>query len=153
MSTTDSWGHRWFGFWREQGAVFEDCPRLHEWTQPDWTDAASIAGVARYLAGAPVVYANGPVRCLLCAQQIGSCLTCQTDGSWYWASTLAHYVTDHGIRLPTGLQARIVEAQFIPPGRLWANNVRSYVRALKRLDVPMSEEAAIRAFIDRRELS
>ncbi len=147
MKNARSFSNRWFGFWREEGAGFNECPRLSEWIEPNWTTHDSLVGTARYLDGAPDVWATSAEPCLLCRERLGVSLTYRTDGLWYWPSTLSHYVLQHCIRLPDELYARILEAQFVPPKHLWEDgDEQGFVRLLRSLDVPPPHMSAIESF-------
>lgn len=136
------WDHHWFGFWRDEGLQFAECPSLREWVNESWWSDKDVQDVASYLSSAPVVVAGGLERCLICGQVGSRGVAFRTDGDWYWSDTLAHYVLAHGIRLPGALYSRIQAANYSPPELLWTTR-DEYRRVLSRLDVPIAHKELI----------
>ena len=106
------WDHHWFGFWREEGPQFAECPSIREWVNESWWSDKDVQEVASYLSSAPVVVAGGLERCLICGQVGSRGVAFRTDGDWYWSDTLAHDVLAHGsacrARCIRGYRRRII---------------------------------------------
>ncbi|MGV9270453.1 hypothetical protein ACWDRR_38100 [Kitasatospora sp. NPDC003701] len=87
---------RLLGFWgTPENRTLPDPAGL---VDPDWDEAQRL-WVADYLAHG-LVAGNwmGASRCRLCSRANGS--RDLTDGHYLWPEGLAHYVLDHGVRLP-----------------------------------------------------
>jgi hypothetical protein len=131
------WNKKWFGFWREDGAEFDDCPSAASWVDPVWKTEVDIKRVVQYLDGAELVWAESPPEmCLICspASRIGK--GCKTDGVWFWSGQLAHQVEVHDIRLPPGLADRIVAAGYAVPtacGATGATSLKRWGGSMSRL--------------------
>lgn len=91
---------RGLGFWAEPGQ--EDEPDVCGFVTAAPPDRETIA----YLrSGTPFVWRATPWTCLLCGRPNGSAIL--TDGERYeWPEGLAHYLEDHGVRLPVRLRGR-----------------------------------------------
>ncbi|WP_205474835.1 hypothetical protein [Nocardioides sp. SYSU D00038] len=63
-----------------------------------WDDAERHAVWSYFCSGTVVVAYMGNSPCRLCGQDNGSLE--YTDGVYQWPEGLAHYVSDHGVRLP-----------------------------------------------------
>ncbi len=84
------------GFW----ANTEDdrWPDVSDFVDHDW-DADERHRIVSYLLGGFHAYAMmGPSHCRVCGKLNGS--TELMDGTYVWPQGLAHYVQDHGVRLP-----------------------------------------------------
>lgn len=148
MRNAETWPHRWFGYWREDGTEFFDCPNVFDWLEPGWADDVLLADIASYLDSSPYVAATSSEPCVLCKRRQGASLVYRTDGLWYWPDTLSHYVTHHQVRLPNSFCARILGLRSVPAEDLW-DNEKEFVQVLKTLDVPTAHRAMIEAFIEQ----
>ena len=103
----DRWGHRWFGFWSEDGAGYEKCPRIIAWPRNGLADE-----LAEYLASAVVVCVGqvGPRQCHLCETQLPTSRTWLSDGKWLWPDDLLHYLREHRIAVPAEFRAHVSSA-------------------------------------------
>jgi hypothetical protein len=84
------------GYW--SGAGVEGWPTPGRFVDPTWTgDEQDL--VADYLARGFVVRScMGYSPCRICGHDNGSLEL--SDGVYVWPEGLAHYVADHGVRLP-----------------------------------------------------
>jgi hypothetical protein len=137
-----AWGHRWFGFWREDGEEFAECPMLADWVDAGCWKDRPVERVASYLIFAPVVVATGPERCGLCSVMPSQGIAYRTDGEWYWPDALAHQVVVHHVCLPEAFRSKMEQASYSPPGSLW-DNPRQYRAVLERLEVPAAHKDLI----------
>ena len=88
---------RLIGYWRSDLEPW--WPDVHEFVDTGW-DARERSMVAAYLQSAvptPLEYL-GYSDCRFCGDENGNCE--QTDGTYLWPEGLAHYVTEHNVRLP-----------------------------------------------------
>lgn len=110
---TDWGGKKFIGYWHqpkhpddppyddpEIQAFIDNLPHPQEYVDPEW-DPIEREMVVRYLKlGTKFVGWMGSSRCRFgCELRNGSrCLT--FDGSWVYPEGLAHYVEEHGVRVP-----------------------------------------------------
>ncbi len=70
--------------------------------------------IAEYLKGAAVIdEADELAECQLCGESCG--YRERTDGVWRWPEGLAHYVQQHGVKLPAELVKHMAQHDFSPP--------------------------------------
>jgi hypothetical protein len=100
---------RLIGYWAESGQDQWPDPAVFVSPSPD---TASRQRVLDYLrSGTVYVVAGGPSFCRLCGTPNGS--TELTDGERFvWPEGLAHYVSEHDVRLPGAVTVLMVQ----PPG-------------------------------------
>jgi hypothetical protein len=110
---TAPWPYKWFGYWREQGPEYRDCPSVHDFVQPGVQIGEREL---EYLARAPVVAATSWMArpCVICGYGKGS-LCLRTDGTWNWTDDLCHYITEHSLALPEELLAHMRDVEFRLP--------------------------------------
>lgn len=72
--------------------------------------------VAAYLDGGALVRQyRGASRCrFYCGQKHNGCCE-RSDGEWVWPDGLAHYVREHGIRLPEPFIEKVLESKPVDP--------------------------------------
>jgi hypothetical protein len=103
---------RGFGDWAEPGPL-ENWPDVCGFVtggEPDLETAAYLR------SGTPIMWRMTPYRCDLCGIANGQAVL--TDGEHYvWLEGLAHYVEEHGVRLPVRLSGTAV-----PVDALWFEN-------------------------------
>jgi hypothetical protein len=87
---------RIIGYW--EGEHEPGWPRVEDFVDVHW-DADERQDVVFYLRhGMPVRFFMGMSSCRVCGMINGS--EELTDGTFLWPEGLAHYVEDHGVRLP-----------------------------------------------------
>ncbi|TDO35252.1 hypothetical protein EV643_12358 [Kribbella sp. VKM Ac-2527] len=87
---------RLIGYWR--GPTSPQWPDPANFVDPDW-DLHERETVVQYLQGGFIFRAFGGLSpCRFCGKANGALEL--TDGTWYWPDGLAHYLTDHHLRLP-----------------------------------------------------
>jgi hypothetical protein len=94
------------GYW--QGKFAPGWPRVTDFVDENW-DQRERRQVAQYLQqeGFRVPWrAAGASRCRFCGVSNGS--TELTDGVYLWPDGLAHYVSEHGVRLPVSVIRHIL---------------------------------------------
>jgi len=87
---------RLIGYWRNDFTY--DWPDVLRWIDPDWEAAERALTVAYLRSGAFARRFWGSSTCRLCGIENGR--EELTDGEWLWPDGLAHYVEEHGVRLP-----------------------------------------------------
>lgn len=96
---------RAIGFWRSINDADPSLPDPRDFIDPDW-HSDERARVAAYLGtGRRVRAQTGKSRCRLCGAANGS--EEQTDGVYLWPEGLAHYVSEHAVRLPAEFLAHL----------------------------------------------
>jgi hypothetical protein len=96
---------RTIGFWRSIRDAEPSLPDPRDFIDPEW-DARERARLADYLrTGRRVRAQKGKSRCRLCGAVNGS--EEQTDGVYLWPEGLAHYVSEHAVRLPAEFLAHV----------------------------------------------
>ncbi|HWJ97983.1 MAG TPA: hypothetical protein VNQ33_07470 [Acidimicrobiales bacterium] len=84
------------GYWASEDDL--EWPDPGDFVDPSW-DVHERSLVAGYLErGRTFRAAGGWSTCRLCDRRNGS--SEKQDGMYYWPEGLAHYVTDHAVRLP-----------------------------------------------------
>jgi hypothetical protein len=94
------------GYWL--GPLAPGWPDVHDFVDPSW-DEHERSLVADYLSEG--MHANlqaGLSECRFCGADNG----CRefTDGTYLWPEGLAHYVTDHNVRLPDQFVRHVMDA-------------------------------------------
>lgn len=85
------------GYWRGEGTA-EHWPWPGDFVDPEW-DQNERDQIADYLGRGFVVRAlMGYSPCRICGRDNGSLEL--SDGVYVWPEGLAHYVSDHSVRLP-----------------------------------------------------
>ncbi|HEY4220389.1 MAG TPA: hypothetical protein VGO62_03585, partial [Myxococcota bacterium] len=121
-----------FGFWsQKKGDGLPDPKKLASAT---W-ELARRPHIASYLRAAPVLERWDTIHtCVLCGDKAG--YRERTDGVWRWPEGLAHYVTAHGVQLPSELVAHMRHARYQPP----AVDVAALRDALPAHDAPTNPQ-------------
>ena len=104
--TPQTWGSLvLIGYWRprpewaEYASEIElSLPRAHDWIDPSWSAADRAMVLAHLRAGRETCMMLGLSPCRICGRENGSREL--SDGVFVWPEGLAHYVRDHGLRLP-----------------------------------------------------
>ncbi|MFE6509228.1 hypothetical protein ACFVDI_02455 [Nocardioides sp. NPDC057767] len=113
------------GYWRSEYEPTLPDPRRH--LDETWDDDERELVVAYLRGGLPVLHMMGFSPCRLCDCSANGNAEL-TDGSYLWPQGLAHYVEDHGVRLPReferhvldrweGLEEAAMRAHDAPPDR------------------------------------
>jgi hypothetical protein len=116
---------RLLGFWASPGS--DGLPDPGDLVDTGW-DADERRWVADYLdRGQIAAEFMGASRCKLCARVNGS--RDLTDGAYLWPEGLAHYVLEHGVRLPAEflahIERRLQELEALErDGSWWRANAR-----------------------------
>lgn len=84
------------GFWRDNAEPY--WPDVNDYVDESWDTTARAEVVERLLAGRVVQQFRGTSMCRICRQPNGAAEL--TDGAYVWPEGLAHYVSDHDVRLP-----------------------------------------------------
>ena len=96
MVYTGSRPLRLIGYWAGPGAL--NWPDPKDFVDPTW-DRLERETIADYLRCGFIYRAFGGLSiCRLCGRENGALEL--SDGVWLWPDGLAHYVDDHGVRLP-----------------------------------------------------
>jgi len=94
------------GYWRDETAP--DWPDPRDLIDPSW-DAATRDAVVAYLKAGRVPWTQlGFSTCRICGKPNGCSEL--TDDTYVWPEGLAHYVADHGVRLPEEFVTRALDA-------------------------------------------
>lgn len=95
------------GYWRDETAA--DWPDPRDLIDHNW-DAATREAVVAYLRAGRVPWTQmGFSLCRICNKPNGCSEL--TDGTFLWPEGLAHYVADHGVRLPEEFVANVLNAR------------------------------------------
>jgi hypothetical protein len=87
---------RLIGYWA--GPTAPDWPDPRDFVDPSW-DSHDRETVVDYLTHGFILRAfGGYSTCRFCGKENGALEV--SDGTWYWPDGLAHYLTEHGVRLP-----------------------------------------------------
>lgn len=91
------------GYW--SAAADDGLPDVARFVDPGW-DRAERDRMVDHLTGGAVARAYlGVSECRICGRRNGSLEL--TDGRHLWPEGLAHYLRDHGVRLPDEVVARL----------------------------------------------
>jgi hypothetical protein len=113
----ESWPHKWFGFWYEQGEHYKNCPSVHLFVDHSVNKTYRRKELASYLATAPVVAStsrwNFPNP--LSGERSGGSLSTRTDGEWIWLDDLADLVEKNDVCIPSNWLLKIHQRLYTPP--------------------------------------
>lgn len=84
------------GYWRNAAEPY--WPDVNDYVDPTWDPTARATVADRLRAGRQVRQSRGHSTCRICGQPNGTAEF--TDGTYVWPEGLAHYVSDHQVRLP-----------------------------------------------------
>lgn len=117
MTILDAWPHKWFGFWREHGAAYRNCPSIHDFVFPEIVASYDKKRLREYLMGAYVVVATSRIGfpSPFTGKTTGGSICCRTDGEWTWFDDLPDYIELHHVALPTAFLERIKSYGYLPP--------------------------------------
>jgi hypothetical protein len=121
-SVFETWSHRWFGYWKEMGELYDLCPSILDFIDPSW-DAEIRDKVLEYLLSAPAICATSRIAfpCVIhgsyCLEEHGEAggLNYRTDGWLDWCPDLYHYIRHHAVRIPNIMVAHMASREFQPP--------------------------------------
>ncbi|MFE7223535.1 hypothetical protein ACFU7D_02005 [Nocardioides sp. NPDC057577] len=94
------------GYWRNKNKPKLPDPRGH--VDETWDDDERELVVAYLRGGLPVLHMMGSSPCRMCDLTANGNAEL-TDGSYLWPEGLAHYVEDHGVRLPRELERHVLD--------------------------------------------
>lgn len=99
------------GFWTTREG--DGLPDPRALRSPTW-ERSRRGLIAAYLSGAAVLDGDQERHeCLICGIAAGS--KERTDGAWRWPEGLAHYVVEHGVKLPLELVQKMERLEFQAP--------------------------------------
>lgn len=84
------------GFWRDTAEPY--WPDVNDYLDQTWDPEARATVADRLRAGKEVRQFRGHSTCRICGRLNGTAEL--TDGTYLWPEGLAHYVSDHQVRLP-----------------------------------------------------
>jgi len=117
MSILDQWNHKWFGYWKEHGPQFEDCPSVHEFVFPEVVATYDKARLREYLTQSQIVATtnrwNFPSP--FTGERTWGTIAGMTDGEWSWLSDLPDYIEQHDVAIPTAWLQKIIARNYVPP--------------------------------------
>ena len=87
------------GYWRSDENP--EWPQVDTFVDPGWDEDERIKTSAYFSSGTRVRQYMGYSRCRVCGEMNGSAEL--TDGTYLWPEGLAHYIREHGVRLPSVL--------------------------------------------------
>lgn len=111
-------GGKWFGFWQVDAGNDAHLPPLEAWIAPAW-QPEDREGLLSYIENASLVVASSDLKspCLICGAPQNSS-DFRSDGDWLWPTDLAHYVSQHQIRIPDSMIQHIRQKAYIPPSHV-----------------------------------
>lgn len=117
MTILDQWDHTWFGFWREFGPRFEDCPSAYDFVFPDVVATYDKERLRKYLTNAQLlaITSRRNFPSPFTREQIGGSIASMTDGEWYWMNDLPDYIEQFNIAIPTAWLQKIIARNYVPP--------------------------------------
>ncbi len=89
------------GYWRADRDTSSSLPDPHDWIDNDWDEDERHATWFYFAAGTLYRTFMGLSPCRICGEPNGAVE--YTDGVYVWPEGLAHYIYDHGLRLPDEL--------------------------------------------------
>jgi hypothetical protein len=95
---------RLIGYWRNEH--HPEFPEPQSLADETWDEDERHMVCAYLSSGTVVVSYMGMSPCRLCAEDNGALE--YTDGVYQWPEGLAHYVSEHGVRLPEELVAHVL---------------------------------------------
>jgi hypothetical protein len=108
-----AWKHRWFGFWREFGKSYENCPSWNEFSVTAYESKAILAELDYLKSGTRVC-----VRCIHFdvdtrqSSEASRSLELLTDGVWLWPTNLVQFITEYGVCLPEEFKAHMASRNY-----------------------------------------
>jgi hypothetical protein len=91
-------------------------PDAHSFVDSRWSSDEREAVIDWLESGVGIRFFLGPSRCRLCGRHNGSSEA--SDGTYLWPAGLAHYVREHGVRLPTLLVERALQRPAVDRSQL-----------------------------------
>lgn len=102
--------------------------------------------IAAYLGSAPVLDTlDAKQTCVICGADGGR--RERTDGVWRWPETLAHYVAQHGVKLPDELIAHMEREDF-RPADVDVKALRDHLAPANPIATTLMSKAAAAAALD-----
>jgi len=117
MSILDQWNHKWFGYWKEYGPQFEDCPSVYEFVFPEVVATYDKARLREYLTQSQTVAitSRGNFPSPFTGERTWGTIADMTDGEWSWLSDLPDYIEQHDVAIPTAWLQKIIARNYVPP--------------------------------------
>lgn len=106
---------KWFGFWQVDAENDAHLPLLETWIAPAW-QPEDREELLSYIENAPLVVASSNLKspCLICGALQNSS-DFRSDGDWLWPADLAHYISQHRVRIPDSMIQHIRQKAHMPP--------------------------------------
>lgn len=86
------------GYWRAEGDPSSSLPDPRDWIDDDWDEDERHATWFYFATGTLYRTFMALSPCRICGEPNGAVE--YTDGVYVWPEGLAHYILDHGLRLP-----------------------------------------------------
>ena len=110
------WKNKWFGYWKQDGDYYNNCPDLTDWIGVDSVTTTNIESIINYLdSGGFVAASPSEEVCHLCGKIIDSSKVILTDGVWMWPKSLSHYLHFHKLHLPEEFIKHLKDNEFDCP--------------------------------------
>ena len=115
MTVFSDWSKRWFGFWKEHGERYSQCPSIQAFIDPDW-NCGEIPRIIHYIQTAPVLATTSRIAI---PWAIGdgdsrSTISYRSDGQWLWFDDLDYYILEHNLKIPAVFVEHITAMGFQP---------------------------------------
>jgi hypothetical protein len=117
MSILDDWNHKWFGFWKEYGPRYADCPSVQEFRFPEVSARYDKARLREYLTRAPTVATTSRSHfpCPVTGKTLGGSISTKTDGEWCWLDDLPDHIEQFDVAIPSSWLKKIEASHYVPP--------------------------------------
>jgi hypothetical protein len=102
------------GYWF--GPAEEGWPNAQDFVDPDWNQAERVEVIGWLDSGHLALAYRGYSRCRFCGCLNGTSLL--SDGTYVWPDGLAHYLRDHGVRLPAAVVKHVLSRPSIDQSQL-----------------------------------
>ena len=124
------WEHRWFGYWREYGPAYSECPSIRDFVDQQVVSNYNKEGLRSYLTSAPIVASTSRINfpCPFTGRRIAGSLSVRTDGEWSWLDDLPDYIEEFGVRLPARFEEKIQDLNFLPPTEVSPEQINALER-------------------------
>jgi hypothetical protein len=128
--TGHEWAHRWFGYWREYGAAYSECPSIHDFVDQQVVSNYNKEGLRFYLTNAPIVASTSRINfpCPFTGRRVSGSLSARTDGEWNWFDDLPDYIEAFNVRLPAHFEEKIRALNFCPPTEVSLEQINALER-------------------------
>lgn len=117
MSILDQWNHKWFGFWKEYGPRYEDCPSVRIFVLPEIASGYDKARLREYLTKGQLIASTSrrSFPCPFTGKRTAGSISTRTDGEWYWLDDLPDYIDQFNVAIPSSWLLKIESNGYVPP--------------------------------------